>query len=34
MTLVGVWAIVYGVNEIFAAFTLRDAGKQAKRAAG
>ena len=34
VTLVGVWAIVYGVNEIFAAFTLRDAGKQAKRAAG
>ena len=34
MTLVGVWAIVYGVNEIFAAFTLLDAGKQAKRAAG
>ena len=33
MTLVGVWAIVYGVNEIFAAFTLREAGKQAKRLA-
>ena len=31
VTLVGVWAIVYGVNEIFAAFTLRKAGKQAKR---
>ncbi len=31
MTLVGVWAIVYGVNEIFAAFTLREARKQAKR---
>jgi uncharacterized membrane protein HdeD (DUF308 family) len=31
VTLVGVWAIVYGVNEIFAAFTLREAGKQAKR---
>jgi hypothetical protein len=28
-----VWAIVYGVNEIFAAFTLREAGKQPKRAA-
>jgi uncharacterized membrane protein HdeD (DUF308 family) len=27
MTLVGVWAIVYGVNQIFAAFTLREAGK-------
>ena len=34
MTLVGVWAIVYGVNEIFAAFTLREAGKQPERAAG
>ena len=34
MTLVGVWAIVYGVNEIFAAFTLRDAGKRAERLAG
>jgi len=27
VTLVGVWAIVYGVNQIFAAFTLREAGK-------
>src|SRR5215204_2637927 len=26
VTLVGVWAIVYGVSEIFAAFTLREAG--------
>ncbi len=34
MTLVGVWAIVYGVNEIFAAFTLREAGKEMKRVAG
>ena len=34
MTLVGVWAIVYGVNEIFAAFTLREAGKRAERLAG
>jgi uncharacterized membrane protein HdeD (DUF308 family) len=34
MTLVGVWAIVYGVNQIFAAFTLREAGKQAERLAG
>jgi uncharacterized membrane protein HdeD (DUF308 family) len=33
VTLVGVWAIVYGVNEIFAAFTLREAGKRAKRLA-
>jgi hypothetical protein len=28
-----VWAIVFGVNEIFAAFTLREAGMQAKRLA-
>jgi uncharacterized membrane protein HdeD (DUF308 family) len=27
-------AIVYGVNRIFAAFTLREAGKQAERLAG
>ena len=33
MTLVGVWAIVYGVNEIFAAFTLREAGKRLERVA-
>jgi uncharacterized membrane protein HdeD (DUF308 family) len=33
MTLVGVWAIVYGVNEIFAAFSLREAGKEMKRLA-
>jgi uncharacterized membrane protein HdeD (DUF308 family) len=32
MTLVGVWAIVTGVNEIFAAFSLREAGKQVERA--
>lgn len=31
VTLVGVWAIVYGVNEIFAAFTLREAGKYVER---
>jgi len=31
VTLVGVWAICRGVNEIFAGFTLRDAGKQADR---
>jgi len=29
VTLVGVWAICRGVNEIFAGFTLREAGKQA-----
>jgi uncharacterized membrane protein HdeD (DUF308 family) len=34
VTLVGVWAIVYGVSEIFAAFSLRDAAKQAERLAG
>jgi uncharacterized membrane protein HdeD (DUF308 family) len=34
VTLVGVWAIVYGVSEIFAAFTLREAGKQTERLAG
>jgi len=32
VTLVGVWAIVIGVNEIFAAFSLRDAGKRLERA--
>ena len=32
VTLVGVWAIVLGVNEIFAAFSLRDAGKRLERA--
>jgi uncharacterized membrane protein HdeD (DUF308 family) len=32
VTLVGVWAIVIGVNEIFAAFSLRDAGKRFERA--
>lgn len=32
VTLVGVWAIVIGVNEIFAAFSLRDAGKRVERA--
>jgi hypothetical protein len=26
-----VWTVVFGVNEIFAAFTLREARKQAKR---
>jgi uncharacterized membrane protein HdeD (DUF308 family) len=31
VTLVGVWAIVIGVNEIFAAFSLRETGKQAER---
>jgi uncharacterized membrane protein HdeD (DUF308 family) len=31
VTLVGVWAIVHGVAEIFAAFSARQAGKDAKR---
>jgi uncharacterized membrane protein HdeD (DUF308 family) len=34
VTLVGVWAIFHGVSQIFGAFTLRDAGKLAERAAG
>ena len=32
MTLVGVWAIVTGINEIFAAFIFREAGKEVERA--
>ena len=31
VTLVGVWAIFYGVSEIFAAFSLRQAGKRVER---
>ena len=31
LTLVGVWAICRGVNEIFAAFTLRQVAKQAEK---
>jgi uncharacterized membrane protein HdeD (DUF308 family) len=31
VTLVGVWAIVHGVAEIFAAFSVRQAGKDAER---
>lgn len=31
VTLVGVWAIFTGVNEIFAAFSIRDAAKEAER---
>jgi uncharacterized membrane protein HdeD (DUF308 family) len=34
VTLIGVWAIVHGVAEIFAAFTLREAGKRAERLVG
>jgi uncharacterized membrane protein HdeD (DUF308 family) len=33
VTLVGVWAIFHGVNEIFAAFTLREVGDRAERLA-
>ncbi len=31
VTLVGVWAVFHGVNEIFAAFTVRQAGRQVER---
>jgi uncharacterized membrane protein HdeD (DUF308 family) len=31
VTLVGVWAIFFGVSEIFAAFTLREAGRRVER---
>jgi len=34
VTLVGAWAICHGVSEIFAAFTLRDAGKRAQQLVG
>jgi Short repeat of unknown function (DUF308) len=34
VTLVGVWAIFHGATEIFAAFTLREAGKRAERLVG
>jgi uncharacterized membrane protein HdeD (DUF308 family) len=34
VTLVGVWAIFFGVSEIFAAFSLREAGKRAERLLG
>ncbi|WP_426563342.1 HdeD family acid-resistance protein [Angustibacter sp. McL0619] len=34
VTLVGVWAICRGVNEIFAGFTLRQVGRQADRLVG
>jgi uncharacterized membrane protein HdeD (DUF308 family) len=33
-TLVGVWAIGHGVNEIFAAFAVRQVGRQAERSIG
>lgn len=31
LTLVGVWAILHGVNEIFAAFAMRHTGERAER---
>jgi uncharacterized membrane protein HdeD (DUF308 family) len=31
VTLVGVWAIFTGISEIFAAFSLREAGKRVER---
>jgi uncharacterized membrane protein HdeD (DUF308 family) len=34
VTLVGIWAIAHGVSEIFASFSLREAGRQAERAIG
>jgi uncharacterized membrane protein HdeD (DUF308 family) len=34
VTLVGVWAIVHGVNEIFAAFSVRETGRRAGRLVG
>ena len=34
VALVGVWAIFHGVNEIFAAFAVRQAGRQAEKLAG
>jgi uncharacterized membrane protein HdeD (DUF308 family) len=34
VTLVGVWAIVHGVGEIFAAFSVREVGRQVKQVVG
>jgi uncharacterized membrane protein HdeD (DUF308 family) len=34
VTLVGVWAIVHGVAEIFAAFSVRETGRRAERLVG
>jgi uncharacterized membrane protein HdeD (DUF308 family) len=34
VTLVGVWAIFLGVSEIFAAFSLREAGRRVQRLVG
>jgi len=34
VTLVGSWAVFYGVNEIFAAFSLRHVAKRTKKLVG
>ena len=34
VTLVGVWAIFFGITEIFAAFTMREAGKRVEQVVG
>ena len=34
VTLVGVWAIFYGVAKIYAAFSAREAGKRVERMVG
>ncbi|HKE52895.1 MAG TPA: DUF308 domain-containing protein [Actinomycetes bacterium] len=34
VTLVGVWAIFFGIREIFAAFTIREAGKRVEKLVG
>jgi uncharacterized membrane protein HdeD (DUF308 family) len=34
VTLVGVWAIFHGVNEIFAAFSVRQVGRRAEQLTG
>jgi len=34
ITLVGAWAIFHGVNEIFAAFSVRETGRRAERLVG
>jgi len=34
LTMVGVWAIFYGVAEIFAAFSIRQAGRRAEHLLG
>jgi uncharacterized membrane protein HdeD (DUF308 family) len=34
VTLVGIWAIFHGVNEIFAAFAVRETGRRVERLVG